>query len=393
MELKQLDRFLLKALLLCAAGIIVTEVSGYESVTSILFLMTFPLTVALWLRSVRRTLTGLDLLMLLTSLIATLGVILDVWIADGNISFDYFRKLIMFIMTLFFFQTANRIRVGQDIVNFTDWIIDLLTLFLIVMYFTRRSAMHMFNERITRYLTFGFKNPNTTGLFLACMFMMEMYRLFAREKWYVKTLHIAMAGTLLWFILETQSRNSLLVVLLFIVACLWLQFRSKRSLCITRFWSVVMAWFPLVFVGIYMMLVYTPWIQETLSFVVDIGKGLDSRINVWTKAVQNIAASPLIGGYYASSGGTGNFQFHNSHLDIAASYGIPVLIMVCILLTNYLFQKGRIYKDKESYSYILAFACAIMLGLGEAALFSGGLGIYIFVGMFLMLSNKKTADV
>ena len=36
---------------------------------------------------------------------------------------------------------------------------------------------------------------------------------------------------------------------------------------------------------------------------------------------------------------------------------------------------------------MLAFACAIILGIGEAALFSGGLGLYIFVGSLLLLSG------
>jgi len=74
-------------------------------------------------------------------------------------------------------------------------------------------------------------------------------------------------------------------------------------------------------------------------------------------------------------------QMHNSHLDIAASYGIPVLILVCVLLARWLRQgRGR---------YMIGFACALLLGLGEAAVFSGGLGIYIFAGLFLLLAKGE----
>ena len=80
---------------------------------------------------------------------------------------------------------------------------------------------------------------------------------------------------------------------------------------------------------------------------------------------------------------------HNTHMDIAASYGIPVLILVCVLLVKYLHQQGRVYEDRKGYIYILGFACMIMLGMGEAAVFSGGLGVYIIVGTCLLLSNRK----
>lgn len=392
MELRQWDRLFLKCLLLCAAGIVVAAVLGLDLLTSYLFMATFPLTVILWGRSVRKTLTAMDLLMMLTATLAVISVIINVWIAGGALYFDYFRKLIMFIMTLMFFQTAYRLRVDREIVRFMDRIVDLLTIFLVVMYILQPMQAHMLNGRLTRYLTFGFNNPNTTGLFLTCLFMMEMYRLFKKEKWYMKTLHILMACVLIWFVVETQSRNCLLVLAMFVAVCIWLRFRSTRALQITRFWSVVIAWFPLLFALLYMLFIYSPWIQNALSFIVDVGKELDSRTKIWTIALENIRQSPLIGDYFGISNGTGNSQLHNSHLDIMASYGIPILVMVCTALSTYLYQKGRIYEDKQSYIYILAFTCAIMLGIGEAALFSGGLGIYIFVGAFLMLSNAKSEE-
>lgn len=389
MELRQWDRFFLKFLLLCAAGIVVTEVLGQEWLTSYLFLATFPLTVILWARSVRKTLTGLDILMLLTILLAVVNVILNLWINGGTLSFDFFRKVIMFSMSLMFLQTANRFRVGQEIVDFMTRIADLLTLFFVLMYFWNRPAMHVINGYVTGYLTFGFSNPNTTGLFLTCLYMLELYRLYTREVWYLKTLHVGMACVLFWFVFETQSRNCLLVMLLFTVYCLWLVFRSKRMLRVTGFWAGMIAWFPLTFAALYMTVIYTPWIQRIFGFAVSAGKNLDSRVDIWTNTLSYIKHSPLIGSYYEISGGTGVAQMHNSHLDIAASYGIAVLVLVCVLLTRYLLQRGRVYESKERYIYMLGFSCTLLLGLGEAALFSGGLGIHLFAGMLLMLANGK----
>lgn len=388
MELRKLDSNLVKLLLIIEAGIIVTQTMNLDDATSMLFLLTFPLTVFLWIRSVRQKMVGQDLLVLLTAMVAVINVLLDLIVSNGRFSFDYIKKLVMFIMTLLFLQTAYRMHINQELIRFINRLADILTTFLIAMYFTANSEMHIINGYVTGYLTFRFSNPNTTGLFLTCLYMLEMYRLFARERWYVKLIHIIMAAFLAWFIVETQSRNCMLALAAFTAACFWLEFRSRRRLRITRFWSVIIAWFPVLFVVAYMLLVYTPWVQNLFSFLVDVGKGLDSRMRIWMGAVESITNSPLIGSYYAISEGTGTAQLHNSHLDIAASYGIPVLVSVAFLLTQYLHQKGRYYADKESFSYILSFACAILLGLGEAALFSGGLGIYIFVGLFLMLSNR-----
>lgn len=392
MQAKKIDVLLLKLLLLSTAGIIVTQTLEMDSYTSAFFLMTFPLTVLLWLRSIRKRIVGTDILMMAAVIIAGVSVLIDLIVSDGTPSFAYMKKLIMFAMSVMFLQTAYKFQIGKKMVRYIDRLADMLTLFLIFMYFADNSTMHLLNGYVTRYLTFRFDNPNITGLFLTCLYMLEMYRLFARERWYFKMVHIIMAAFLAWFILETQSRNCLLVIAVFTAICFWLEFRSRRKLRITKGWARIIAWFPLIFVAGYMLLIYTPWIQNVFSFLVDVGKSLDSRMKIWTKAIENIWISPLFGRYYSVSEGTGTAQLHNTHLDIAVSYGIPVLLIVCSLLSRYLYQGGRYYDDKMSFSYILSFSCAIMLGVGEAALFSGGLGIYVFVGLFLMLSNRDNTD-
>ena len=117
------------------------------------------------------------------------------------------------------------------------------------------------------------------------------------------------------------------------------------------------------------------------------------RVDVCGDAMQHLGKSPLFGAYYEISDGTGTRHMHNSHLDIAASYGLPVLVMVCVLLVRCLHQQGRIYKNKKEYIFILSFACSVLLGVGEAAVFSGGLGLYIMAGASLLLANKRDEAV
>ncbi|MBQ8623887.1 MAG: O-antigen ligase family protein [Oscillospiraceae bacterium] len=391
MEIKQIDAILFRILYLLVAGIAVSEVLSFSDLTSALFILTFPLTVALWARSVRKTLTGLDFLVIVTAALAVVNVLINASLTDTPLTFDYIKKLIMFIMSLLFLQTSYRMKAGQDLVRFVNNLVDFLTLFFIVMFFVDNTEMHMIGEYVSSYLTFRFSNPNLTGLFLVSMYMLELYRLFSPEKRSRKLVHIIMAGFLAYFTLLSQSRNSILALVIFTVICAWLMFKSRRSvLRINKFWATVISLSPALFAVGYMILIEIPWIQNILSFLTGEGKNLSSRVAVWRPALENLLKSPLFGAYSQVSDGTGMSQLHNTHIDIAGSYGIIVLILVCILLYKYFYQNGRYYSNKSSYIYILAFACAIFLGIGEAALFSGSLGLYAFIGTLLMFSDVET---
>ncbi len=391
MKLMRIDTYLLKLLFLLAAGIVVCQMLGRSSITSLLFYATFPVTVLLWLRTVRKTATGMDLLMLLTIVLALVSILLDAWFNNAGLGFAYVKKVIIFCMTLIFLQTAFRLRINREMVDFINTVVDLLTICLIYMFFAHQSQMHILHGRISGYLTFRVGNPNLTSLYLSCLYMLELYRIFTPERWYWKLTHILMSVCLLMFIFLTRSRSCLIAVLLFTANCAWLVFKGRRKLYIKNSTAWLIAVFPVIFVAVYIFLVYMPWVQDLLEFLVSEGKKLDSRMRIWEPALRYLANSPLIGAYYHISDGTGMSQMHNSHLDVAASYGIPVLAMVCLLLRNYLHQGGRHYGDKQGYIYILGFAAAILLGIGEAALFSGGLSIYIFVGAFLLLANREEA--
>ena len=144
--------------------------------------------------------------------------------------------------------------------------------------------------------------------------------------------------------------------------------------------------------AIYMTVVYNESVQNLFGFLVEEGKSLDSRIEIWEPALNDLRGSPIIGAYSQITGGTGAAQMHNTHLDIACSYGIPVLLVVCVLLFRWLNQRNQAYKDKAGFAYMLGFASTIIMGMGEAALFSGSLGLYILVGFFLLMANRGAKE-
>lgn len=387
MKMEKTDLRLFQVLYLVVAGVIVTQILDMDELTSSLYFLTFPLTVVLWLRTVRKTVIGTDLLMIAVIVYAILSVLLDSSLTGAEVTFEYIKKPIIFSMTLLFFQTAHRIRAEKELVVFLNRLVDVLVVFFILMYFARFAQMHIFGERVTIYLTFRFSNPNLTSLFLICFYVMQVYRLFTPERWYKKVVHIVMAAFLALFVVETRSRNALLVLVIFTAVSAWLIFRGSRNMRIGALWATLAAVFPGLFVGAYVMLVYSPEVQKLLAFAVGEGKKLDSRMRVWGPALEILRESPLIGAYQNATVGLGRGHLHNTHLEVACCYGIPTLVGVCALLFCYLYQKSRVYTHKSNYLYMLGFACSIMLGIGEAALFSGGLAIYVFIGAFLLLAN------
>ncbi len=392
LEQEKVDIWLFKLLFLLSGSILVTQILALESITSYLFLLTFPLTVCLWIRTVRKTLTMWDLLILLTIGLAVVSVLTNSFLTGTKLSFDYFKKLIIFSMTLLYFQVCSRVHLSRKLERFFGRLIECLVIWLALAFCFMREAVFRFEEWSSVYLTFGLGNPNLAGMFVSCLYMLEFPRLFQREKWYYKALQITLTVVLAIFAVMTGARNSIIVVLLYTVLCFGLMFVSNRWIGIIKFgWPVTMSVivFPIVFLVLYMLLVNNESIQETFSFITGKGKNLDSRVEIWEPALRNLAGSPIVGAYSQVTEGTGLAQMHNTHLDIACSYGIPVLILVNMLLFRWLNQRNQTYKSKSGIAYMLGFACAIIMGMGEAALFSGSLGLYILVGGFLLLGNRN----
>ena len=100
--------------------------------------------------------------------------------------------------------------------------------------------------------------------------------------------------------------------------------------------------------------------------------------------------SPVVGAYDQITEGLGAGQMHNTHIDILAAYGPMVLALVCIIL--YMLMRRGAANATRHPLYVIAFMCTIVMGMGEAALFGGSLGLYIFAVGFLLLSNMQQEE-
>ena len=78
---------------------------------------------------------------------------------------------------------------------------------------------------------------------------------------------------------------------------------------------------------------------------------------------------------------------HNSHINVLVSYGLIVFVLVMIFLFVVLSRSIKNGRGNKGALSVWAFIVCLILGSGEAILFSGGLSFYLLVGQFLLLSN------
>lgn len=388
MELRQIEYRLLQFVYSLGAGIILCQLLELDQLTSILFYGTFFTVFVLWICSVWRGLNQFDLLMLLIVALSFVHVILNGILSGAAFSFQYMKKYIMFCSTLIFFSATVKLNMGERLFRFLEKIYLLIGILLIAFYMTANAQMHLLNENYTKYLVFHFTNPNMTAMFLTCMVMFSLTAVRRAENMIYKIAFFLSAAVETIFIIQTRSRNAIIIIFVFWVMFMYLFVWRHSRLNLKRWMIAIVCIAPLLFILVYLPLSSSSVVEKYFNFLVSEGKGLDSRVRIWTNGLNYFKESPLLGAYYQISEGTGTSQMHNSHLDIMASYGAGVLCLVCVFLYQMIaqMQKGKV--SRWHSVCMLGFVCSLLLGIGEAALFSGGLGIYLFVGVFPLLSEN-----
>lgn len=397
MKQKRVELLLMQALVTCVAGIILARMLDISIISKIAFYMTFPLTVGLWIWTMRRGVSKLDYLAVLTVVLAAICVMLDLWRSQGTLTVAYPKKVAMFAITLIFLSTANRCRLDDRLVEYTQVLVDVLTVAMGVMLLLSHDRMHLINGVISRYITLGFSNPNSLSLFVTCMYMLTFCCLRRKQSVKFRYFHVAVLTAQIFILLGTHCRTGQMVTMLFtgVAMCVTYQQQIHRltgfrvPMKINAWTACALALFPMVFAMIYMTVVDAEWVQKLFSFMVSEGKGIDSRVEQWTPAFEAILASPVIGAYHSISGGTGSSQLHNTHADTAASYGVPVMLLMSGILAICMYQRGKKYENTTRFLYMVAFCCAMLMGTFEAAVFSGGLGIYVFTIIFLVFAKSE----
>jgi len=299
--------------------------------------------------------------------------------SSGFISFQYYKKFIMFSSTLIYFFIITKIKPTKRFVNFV--LSSSVLLALVLMYYTFFQNL----PRITDSLTLNFSNPNAAAVYLFGINIYVYLSFIKIKNLLIKTALLAVYFLMSYAIYDTNSRAVFIAIIVFFFMAIFL--KSKKPF--NRVFIILIILIPIIFVGIYMLMYKRNIIIDLELF----GKDFYSvRIKMWEQLLNLASKKPVTGIYYHIGGPRGLSQLHNIYIDTICSYGYPVFILLIIYLYR-VFINANTYINttiqKISFIAILSF---IIWGTGEAALFTGFLGLYIFAGTLLIFVKHPLTD-
>ena len=381
------ENFTFRILYIAAISLVMFQVLSVNRAVSFLLMITIISVYILWALTLCKEVTNRDVMLVCLITLTAWNVFINAQMAGADLSFSYIRKFLLFSSTLIFLQTATKIRIDLRLEQMILNLNSILAAFLLIEYVVQGNQAYLINGIVTQYLTFHFTNPNLTGMYMSTIAMLEICRALEEDKKYRKFIHFLLAGGLLYLSYETQSRNVLFSVLFFFGMLILIRFQKSDIYKMNPVISIITILWPALFVAVYMFIINHPVLTGYFSFLVSVGKNIDSRIRIWNNAILYFRSSPVFGAYYQLSNGTGMSQLHNTALDIASSYGILILTGVLVFLFKIMTCRNEAGMTKAQFQYLSAFSACLIMGMGEAALFSGSLSCFVLAGLFIILTG------
>ena len=387
MKLKINDDLLIVFLYILSSVMLLGQFMGIHIITSLAFGASFIVVFLIWCLHMKKAKT-LDILAVFIILLSLIGVI----VTCESFSVSYFNNWLMFAAVFLYFSVCLKIKLKRSTVK-TLFILNFaVSVCCLLAYILRHNSAFYVTNMGVKYLVFDFYNPNSLALFLVVITLTGMLYFSLYKVRFGLLIEIAYVSVFVFLIMETLSRTSLLVILFFIVISIVFARRRYYYLPKSNVFKIMVAVFPILFAGVYMLFVDLLSQNGLLSFLVSEGKGLDSRQTVWNYAFDLFEKSPLIGSYGELATVSEFSHMHNSHINTLVAYGVVVFVLVVVFL--YIVLKETVSKSRGTKSAlsVWAFIVCLMLGAGEAILFSGGLSFYLLVGQFLLISNAEVEN-
>lgn len=385
LKIRQDDKLYIVELLLVAGICLFTMLQNSSMVSKLFYLTFFVLLLGLFLQLHNKPwLNELHILAALIIVISFFHVALqaETW------SFGYYKKLIMFSCTVLIIPFLDATIITKKHVNLILGINLCIAALYPVMYFFLDNPGYL-----GRYLTFHHSNPNATAMFLLHSMLYCGIALYYFKKRVFRLLVLALTLMLVYFIYLTEARSCYIAIAFFVVL-VFLNVGLKKDVKFSPKLSLFVLLLPLIIALIYLAVVDSGLLERIFSFF-DLGEGkaLDSRASIWKEAMEAFVGKPIFGDYYGiTMGESGHLQMHNTHLDILASYGILPFVLFVVLLYRKVLRVLPGTTTKFSRMALFAFFAVIIQGTFEAALVSGGMGLYIMSFGFLLLAkfNRET---
>lgn len=384
--------FLLYFIFLLGYLIIFFTVNKLTSIATMLFYFSFFLIFVAWILSLNRKLKNIDLLAVIIVALSFVFVLINALQTNANISLDYLKKVIMFSSTIMLFSAMQNFGSHKEIEKQVLILNIILSIALFILFFAKHDDVFYWNERISDYLVFNLDNPNKAGMYLAVITIYNFCLLRHVNNVFIKIPIYAVIIMMIYLTWLTGARTAIIAIAVFVIFYYILLLKSSFKLNFSNIILFLVAILPLLFALIYMVMVENDILRDFFSFMEKDGKSLDSRYDMWNGAFEFFKGSPIFGAYSQMSNGTGQSQMHNIGVDILTSYGVMIYCLVTVFIYITLKACNNNAKYSKQIVYCLALIIAIMLGCGEAALFSGAAGYNILISGFVLFSKRDCID-
>ncbi len=294
--------------------------------------------------------------------------------------FDYYTHILISLCIYMCFDVSSSVKLQFSTFKKIARLFLLTALLLIGAYYFGPLKNTQSGHRGS--IALNMHNPNAAGMWLTCIFILLVYASF-QFKFRTKVLYLGAAAAILPILLATESRNSFLAALLFVVCLVAVKFFGVKR--VPNAVLVIISVLPLIVFFFYMFV-----IAENLNFWSRIfsqsllDKSLGSRIGIWTEAYDSIRECFLVGNYYRYY----DTQMHNSLMTVFCRFGAPVLTLTCMTI----YRALRELQDKSSLVALISLSAVLFTGCFEASIFVGVAGLYLMVLLLPACASIEIAD-
>lgn len=358
------DWFVVIELLMCALIIWNTFAEQWTRV-SLVFAASFLILLGAFIMKLPRKGDELFVLTVLIVVISFLSVLFSWQRNREALTFETLKSYFIFCATILYMYMMAKIEINRD----TAYRILGVGVVISALYPAGYLYFGFSNSKYG-YFTMNFSNPNLTGIFLLQAVLFAILGTVLAKKRIIKGICVGLAAIDLLFLYWTEARNDLIsfTLIALMAVGIFLKQQNKLPKWVLFFLTI----YPLVFMILYLKLVNMAVVQESFDFMVEDGKPLTSRVLVWSLRLYGLKGHYLTGDYFNLGGNA-----HNSHLVILVSFGVIVLALVVWYLYRILEKIDHVCESPKQVLCLLAFCGTLFTGMGEGALFSGGVGLYI----------------
>ena len=301
-------------------------------------------------------------------------IILGLLRAWEKIEIKHINGFYLYITFMMSICVCSKINISKQTFNFITIINRILAILFIIYSFTPIATKQYYDgaSRVSEYFVFNLDNSNMAGIYLFCIYCVNLIFCKSSKKIYI---NIGILAAMMYLIYRTNTRTCLFSAIA--VTVIYLFWRKKQ---VNKGIIVLCTLFPIAFIFMYLHLFNIGY--EDIEIM---GKSLFSgREEVFVSYIDHIDnfVEILIGDY-------ADIPLQNAHnAPLAIFCGIGVIGTVA---TYYIILKNLNHKNISSVGNIaiICILCCFVQSCGESALFLGGFPGAIFMNTFFLLTAYK----